>query len=139
MTPLQALARAVAAGRAGKPLDPATTDALAAHLASLRAGKRERGRPEWSYGRDRNFWRVVSVVELMREGLDYKQARDRVLVGDPRTGAAPVDPGPSDSQLRKHMQRWRTEAERWLADDAADSASYPPRDPLDPDAIADFR
>lgn len=147
MTPLEALAQVVEAGRAGQPPSPEALAVLGAVLQALQDGvspaqvlapeqARQRGRPYWSALRDRNFWRVVTVVELMEGGLSYKQARDRVLVGNPRTGAMPMDPGPSDSQLRKHVQRWRREAEQWLADDA--QIPTPPPMDVRPDAAEDF-
>lgn len=146
MTPLQALAQVVEAGRAGLPPTPDALDALAAVLQALQDGTdpgkafappRPRGRPYWSALRDRNFWRVVTVVELEQAGLDHKEARDRVLVGNPRTGAGPLDKGLSDSQLRKHVQRWRKEAEQWLADDALEPT--PPPMPDRPNASEEFK
>ena len=145
MTPLQALAQAVKAGRAGQPPAPEALAVLADVLQALQDGTdpgsvfapRPRGRPYWSALRDRNFWRVVTVVDLEQQGLTYKEARERVLVGNPRTGAGPLDAGPSDSQLRKHVQQWREAAKQWLSDDALVPNPPPMQDR--PDASEDFR
>lgn len=143
---IQALAQAVQAGRAGQPPSTKALAVLATVLQALQDGTdpekvffppRLRGRPPRSAPRDRNFWRVVTVLELEQAGLDYEEARARVLVGNPRTGAGPLDAGPEDSTLRKHVQRWRKQAEQWLADDALEPT--PPPMPDRPDASEEFK
>lgn len=143
MTPLAALAQAVEAGRAGQPPSPEALAVLGAVLQALQDGvapaqvlapeqARQRGRPRDLGLRERHFWRVVTVLELMEDGLSYKQARDRVLEKDVRTGDPALDPGLSDSQLRKLFAKWSP-----LAGDLLIPAP-PPMDDR-PDASEDFR
>lgn len=141
MTPLQALAQVVEAGRAGQPPTPDALDALAAVLQALQDGTdpgkafappRTRGRKHDYKKLERHFWRVVTVLELMQDGLTEPEARERVRIHDPRTGAAPLDPGISDTHLRKLMRGLEQLAGDLLVPD-------PPPMPDRPDASKDFK
>lgn len=143
MTPLQALARAVAAGRAGQPLGKSTTDALATVLRKLQDGAdpavalglpKKNGRPVDAEARRLDAQRLARVVQLHRfDGYTLEQAVTRALVELPGPSQATVvenhwrGKGDDDKVLfrKQWVGRLRKSGEV-LAIDLAEEAATPP-------------